>query len=103
MNLEALTLLETPTVRRLVATWPRIKGHNGVDQESVPMEILTKWSRVSGLHAKICRQWLWPLLDNEIIRPDGTIDAAAADYIAQCALSRAKFAVERKGSQKHDA
>ena len=91
MNLEALTLLETPTVRRLVATWPQVKGE-WADKAAV----FRRWSEVSGLHAKICRQWHEPLIANGIIMTDGTIDMAAADYIAQCALSRAKFQVERK-------
>lgn len=97
MNLEALTLLETPTVRQLVATWPQVRDYSGLADDSVSVEALVRWSRVSGLHVKICRQWIWPLLHNDIIKTDGRIDSAAADYIAQCALSRAKFAVERKG------
>ena len=32
---------------------------------------------------------------NGIIMVNGTIDMAAADYIAQCALSRARFTTER--------
>ena len=96
MNLEALTLLETPTVRRLVATWPRVG-----DYATTTLEICKKWSIVSGLHFRLAWKWYNPLLVNQIINLDGTIDNAAADYIAQCALSQAKFARERKqrGSQ----
>ena len=98
MNLEALTLLETPTARKLVASWPQVK-----DYSQSHIEICRKWSQVSGVHYKTAWRWLRPLIANEIIRDDGTIDAVAADYIATCALSRAKFEVDRKRKGQMDS
>ena len=90
MNLEALALLETPTVRRLVAAWPRVADYSGSQ-----LAICRLWQNVSGVPYRLAWKWYNPLLLNEIIRLDGTVDGAAADYIAQCALSQAKFARER--------
>ena len=95
MNLEALTLLETPTVRQLVATWPRIGDYSGE-----PVVICRRWQVVSGVAYRLAWKWYNPLLLNEVIRLDGAIDAAAADYIAQCALSRAKFTAPERAPKR---
>lgn len=94
MNLEALALLETPTVRKLVATWPKVQIY---DQDT--MAVCRRWSEISAVHYKLAYKWLQPLLANDIIKLDGTIHDAAATYIAQCAVSRAKFSSESRKKQ----
>lgn len=90
MNLEALALLETPTVRKLVATWPNVKDYSSDDA------ICRRWAEITALNYRIAKRWLLPLLENDIIRRDGTISDIAASHIATVALSRVKVTRERK-------
>lgn len=92
MNLELLSLLETPTVRKLVATWPLVPS------VKTPSALFVEWSKVSAIHPKIARKWYVPLLQAGIIRGDRTIDFDAANYIASVAFSMAKVTrpVKRK-------
>ena len=82
MNLEALTLLETSTVRNLVATWPAIKIYND------NMTVCRRWSEISGVHYKLARKWLKPLIENQIVMMNGTIDELAMQYIAEIAMKQ---------------
>lgn len=82
MDMTALTLLETPEVRRLVAAWPKVKN----DEHG---SMLREWAEVSAVHVKVASQWYRPLLVNGIIRADKTIADDAAHFISLLALSKA--------------
>lgn len=84
MNIEALALLETPTVRRLVATWPNVKGASRYAR-------IAHWARISGVYPQIAGKWYEPLMQNGVIKEDGTVDELASEYIGTIALTRAKI------------
>lgn len=85
MRLESLVLLEDSEVRRLVAAWPAVFP---LDEEM--SDNMVRWGRISGVDPRKAARSYHMLMENEIIKKDGSIDQVAKEYITGLAMNHVR-------------
>lgn len=87
MSPHALLFLKRNDVAQLLASaWPKVRITRGARKKRVEV-----WARIAGVRKQDVELFHDMLFENEICRPDGTLDPLADGWLTRVALAGMKF------------
>ena len=82
MDASALTLLESPYAKRMVAVWPQLA--HGLEG----LQLVLAWSDASGVARPVVQHLARSLLAAGVVGAEGFVDDTAKKYLTAGALGR---------------
>lgn len=92
MRAEALALLEDPAARRLVATWPYVKG------DPKQEHVIEAWAKLAAVSFWTAFAFAPGLVAAAICQPKGVVDADAALYLKRLSSLALGIAPRERGT-----